>query len=206
MPKPACPGSGEPRAAETAARREHCQESCLQWRAPDRPGQSRCRAARRGIKVASIYLNDGFTASGTIWFESAVIRRSADLAPEKPADGVTGLDATHVQIAGTLNWTPAAQVDGVVSLQGAAAGQLVDDWGSGRDNAFWPAGERLRFDGFTYGRLGGAEPATIMQRLAWIRSQYRPKASEMAAPFAAQPYEQLASVYRTRARMPRHGE
>jgi hypothetical protein len=79
--------------------------------------------------------------------------------------------------------------------------EVLDSFMSYRD-----AGGRLRLDGFTYGRLGGAEPAAVMQRLAWIRSQYRPKASEMAAPFAAQPYEQLASVYRTRARMPRHGE
>ena len=87
-------------------------------------------------------------------------------------------------------------VEGVVSLQGAAAGELVDDWGSGRNNGFWPTGGQLRLDGFTYGRLGGAEPATVRQRLAWIRSQYQPKVSKMAAPFATQPYEQLASVYR----------
>lgn len=148
-----------------------------------------------GIKVASIYLNDGFTATGTIWLVSAIIRGYADLAPQKPADGVTGLEATHAQIAGTLNWIPTAPVEGVVSLQGAAAGQLVDDWSSGRKNAFWPTGGRLRLDGFTYGRLGGAEPATVMQRLAWIRSQYQPKTGKMADPFAAQPYEQLASVY-----------
>lgn len=149
-----------------------------------------------GIKVASIYLNDGFTATGTIWLVLAIIRGSADPAPDKPADGVTGLDASHAQIAGTLNWIPTAPVEGVVSLQGAAAGELVDDWGSGRNNGFWPTGGQLRLDGFTYGRLGGAEPATVRQRLAWIRSQYQPKVSKMAAPFATQPYEQLASVYR----------
>jgi hypothetical protein len=149
-----------------------------------------------GIKVSGIYLNDGFTATGTIWLESAMIRGSAYLAPGKPADGVTGLEAAHAQIAGTLNWTPTAQVAGRVSLQGAAVGQLIDDWGSGRDNAFWPTGGRLRLDGFTYDRLGGSQPATVNQRLSWIRSQYQPDASRMAAPIATQPYEQLAAVYR----------
>jgi hypothetical protein len=83
-----------------------------------------------------------------------------------------------------------------VSLQGASADQLVDNWGSGRNNAFWPTDGRLHLDGFTYSRLGGAEPATVEQRLGWLRSQYKRNASMMPAPFAAQPYEQLASVYR----------
>jgi hypothetical protein len=149
-----------------------------------------------GIKVASIYLNDGFTAAGMIWLESATISGSAYLAPQKPANGITGLDAAHAQVAGTLGWIPHAQVEGTVSLQGAAADQLVDDWGSGRNNAFWPTDGRLHLDGFTYSRLGGAEPVTVKQRLGWLRSQYQRNASNMPALFAAQPYEQLASVYR----------
>jgi hypothetical protein len=149
-----------------------------------------------GIKVASIYLNDGFTAAGMIWLESATIRGSADLAPQKPPDGITGLDAAHTQIAGTLSWIPLAQVEGPVSLQGATADQLVDDWGSARNNAFWPTDGRLHLDGFIYSRLGGAEPATVDQRLGWLRSQYKRNAGKIPAPFAAQPYEQLASVYR----------
>ena len=149
-----------------------------------------------GIKVSGIYLNDGFTATGTIWLESANISGSAYLAPEKPANGVTGLEATHAEIAGTLSWNPTAQVEGIVSLQGTAVGQLIDDWSGGRTNAFWPTGGRLRLDGFTYGRLGGAEPATVEQRLDWIRSQYPSNAGKMTAPIATQPYEQLAAVYR----------
>jgi hypothetical protein len=149
-----------------------------------------------GIKVASIYLNDGFTAAGIVWLESATISGSAYLAPEKPLNGVTGLDAAHAQVAGTLSWIPPEQVEGVVSLQGAAADQLVDDWGSGRDNAFWPTDGRLHLDGFTYSRLGGAESATVKQRLVWLRSQYQQNATKIPAHFATQPYEQLAYVYR----------
>ena len=149
-----------------------------------------------GINVASIYLNDGFTAAGMIWLESAAISGSAYMAPQKPADGITGLDAAHAQIAGTLSWIPSAQVEGLVSLQGAAADQLFDDWDSGRNNAFWPTDGWLHLDGFIYSRLGGAKPATVEQRLGWLRSQYKRNASKTPVPFATQPYEQLASVYR----------
>jgi hypothetical protein len=149
-----------------------------------------------GIKASGLYLNDGFTPSGTIWLRSASIRGSAYLAPEKPATGVIGLDAAHAQIAGTFNWVPAEQVEGVVSLQGAAAGQLVDDWSGQRDNAFWPKCGRLSLDGFTYDGFGGPQQATVEQRLAWIRSQYQADSGNMQMPFATQPYEQLAVVYR----------
>jgi hypothetical protein len=149
-----------------------------------------------GIKISGIYLNNGFMAAGTVLLRSADIRGSVYLAPEKPASGVTGLDAAHARIAGTLNWVPTEQVAGLVNLQGAVAGQLVDDWDTGRNNAFWPAAGGLCLDGFTYGGLGGAQPASVKQRLAWIRSQFQPDARNTAAPFATQPYEQLAAVYR----------
>jgi hypothetical protein len=149
-----------------------------------------------GIDVLGVYLNEGFTAAGMIWLESAQIRGSAYFAPDQPADGVTGLEAAHTRVAGTLDWRPAAQVRGVVNLQGAAAGQLADDWRDGRDNAFWPTHGRLRLDGLAYGRLGGPAHATVRQRLAWIRSQYQPDGNAKTVPFVAQPYEQLAATYR----------
>ena len=89
---------------------------------------------------------------------------------------------------------------------------MDDNWSTGRDNGFWPAGGQLNLDGFTYGRLGGKQQADVKQRLAWIRSQYKPKPtaqqvdtrvapvsisiSENTTNFAAQPCEQLAAVYR----------
>ena len=149
-----------------------------------------------GIKASGLYLNEGFTPAGTIWLRSASIRGSVYLAPKKPASGATGLDAAHAQIGGTLNWTPMEQVEGMVSLHGAVAGQLVDDWGGRRDNAFWPRNGQLRLDGFTYDGLGGAQQATVKQRLAWIRSQYQDNADNRVTPFTSQPYEQLTAVYR----------
>ena len=165
-----------------------------------------------GVQVGSIYLNDEFSAAGMIWLRHARVRGSIHLATGKPEKGATGLDAAHAHIAGTFEWLPAAQVDGHVNLQSAIAGQVDDDWSAGRDNGFWPTGGQLNLDGFTYGRLGGDHQADVKQRLAWIRSQYKPKPTAQrvdtgAAPvsistaentmnFAAQPYEQLVAVYR----------
>src|SRR5262249_11728275 len=73
--------------------------------------------------------------------------------------------------------------------------QLVDDWGGGRNNAFWPTGGRLHLDGFVYSRLGGAEPPTVKQRLGWLRRPYKPKASKITAPLAAPPHEQPTAQY-----------
>ena len=42
-----------------------------------------------------------------------------------------------------------------------------------RANGYWPVGGLLSLDGFTYGRFGGDQQATVEQRLAWIRSQYQ---------------------------------
>lgn len=80
-------------------------------------------------------------------------------------------------------------------LEGATVGRLDDDWSSERPNGYWPTGPRLRLDGFSYGRFGGKQQATVEQRLGWIRSQYQPLGLSRAD-FATQPYEQLAAVYR----------
>ena len=148
-----------------------------------------------GISISSLYLTRGFTSAGSIWLRSARVRGSAYLAPELLA-GSLALDAAHAQIGGTLSWTPEEQVEGRVNLEGAVAGQLVDDWSAGRDNAFWPAKGRLRLDGFTYSRIGGARSASVAQRLDWIRSQYHQAPDGNHVRFATQPYEQLVAVYR----------
>ena len=83
-----------------------------------------------------------------------------------------------------------------MNLGGAAASGLADDWGAGRDNGFWPAGGRLHLDGFTYGRFTGSQLASVEQRLAWIRGQFPAEAKPGVPPFATQPYEQLAAIYR----------
>ena len=151
-----------------------------------------------GMKVGEdVFLDGGFTAAGKVSLNSTHIGGSVLLAPAAlAADDRVALDAARAQISGSLRWAPSAPVSGQVNLEGAAVGQLEDNWSRGRPNGYWPADGRLHLDGFTYGRFGGGRQATVEQRLAWIRSQYQPRAGHSPAHFATQPYEQLAIVYR----------
>ena len=163
-----------------------------------------------GIKVGGdVHLGDGFTAEGGISLISARFGGSLEVMPtrlagnEEDADQddddeeEVSLDASNAQITGALHWLPAEQVRGQVNLEGAAAGELKDDWTScnGWENGHWPCGGRLNLDGFTYVSLGGYERTSADQRLTWIRSQYRRSDTSWQG-FATQPYEQLAAVYR----------
>ena len=163
-----------------------------------------------GIKVGGdVHLGDGFTAEGGISLISARLSGSLEVMPtrlagnEEDADQddddeeEVSLDASNAQITGALHWLPAEQVRGQVNLEGAAAGELKDDWTScnGWKNGHWPCGGRLNLDGFTYVSLGGYERTSADQRLTWIRSQYRRSDTSWQG-FATQPYEQLAAVYR----------
>jgi hypothetical protein len=151
-----------------------------------------------GMKVGEdVFLDGGFTAAGKVSLNSTHVGGSVLLAPARLApDDRVALDAARAQISGSLVWAPSAPVSGQVNLEGAAVGQLEDNWGRNRPNGYWPADGRLHLDGFTYGRFGGGRQATVEQRLAWIRSQYQPRAGHSPAHFATQPYEQLAIVYR----------
>ena len=147
-------------------------------------------------------LNGNFAAAGTISLRSVRVGGAVTLAPTEPTalagEGKVALNAAGSQIAGRLTWRPEAPVVGQVNLEGATAGELDDDWSGERAqaNGYWPAGGELRLDGFTYGRFGGDHGATVEHRKDWIRSQYERPATSATATFAAQPYEQLAAVYR----------
>jgi hypothetical protein len=173
----------------------------------DIAGQLNCRGAQltgrddygtalmgEGMKVGGhVLLDEGFAAAGTVLLRSARIGGSVAVGPSALAgQDRLGLDAPDAQITDTLTWRPAGQVLGQVNLAGASVGKLEDDWDRGRPNGFWPVDGRLHLDGFTYGRFGGDQRATVEQRLEWIRSQYHGDNQAIAT----QPYEQLAAVYR----------
>jgi hypothetical protein len=180
-----------------------------------------------GLKVGGdVFLDGGFTAAGAVSLVSARAGGLVVLGPgevEGTNEIAFNFSAVKAQIAGALRWLPTRQVLGEVNLEGATAGALEDAWstenGGERDNGYWPVGGQLHLDGFTYGRfgsnpLGGNRQASVMQRLAWIRSQYEQKpkptvrqservaspitiaSSKSAEDFTTQPYEQLAAVYR----------
>ncbi len=174
----------------------------------DITGQLRCSGARLtgtdrdgnalvadGMKVgAAVLLNEGFTSAGTVSLSSAradqLVLRPAKVAG---ANEITfDFTATEAQIAGELRWAPDGQFSGKVNLEDAHVGELEDDWTSPGKQAHgaWPRDGRLRLNGLTYGGLGDA---SVRQRLQWIRSQYE---GDKPTAFAAQPYEQLADMYR----------
>jgi len=174
----------------------------------------------------SVYLDKGFTTSGAVKFSRASIAGSLNcrgarlgankkgmalIAERMSVNGGVLLDegftaAGSISLRGAsivreLRWAPANVPEGGVNLEGARAQQLTDDWTGGRSAGYWPQGT-LRLAGFTYDGFGGDHPLPVEHRLAWIRSQYHVPASKatttssVAIPFAAQPYKQLADVYR----------
>jgi hypothetical protein len=151
--------------------------------------------AADGMKVgAAVLLDQGFTAAGAVSLNFARADQVV-LSPAKVAGAneiTFNFTATEAQIACELRWAPDAQFSGRVNLEDAHVGELEDTWTPTGEQAhgYWPPGGRLRLTGLTYGGLG---EASVKQRLGWIRSQY--EGSKPAA-FAAQPYEQLADMYR----------
>lgn len=151
--------------------------------------------AADGMKVgAAVLLDQGFTAAGTVSLNSARADQLV-LSPAKLAGAseiTFNFTATEAQIAGPLRWAPDGQFSGGVNLEDAKVGELEDIWTPTgvQAHGYWPSGGRLRLSGFTYGGLG---EASLQQRLQWIRSQYE---GGKPAAFAAQPYEQLADMYR----------
>jgi hypothetical protein len=176
-------------------------------------GDLACRGARlRGMdryggslngsrmKVGgNVYLDQGFTAAGSVVIAGARIGESLSFRGAKLAERYA-LRAGGVQVDGQLYWAPRSPVDGLVDLERATVHRLDDDWSLlddyGVPDGHWPPAERLRLAGFTYDGFGGEHQASWQQRLGWIRRSHRAATATRPGAFAAQPYEQLATVYR----------
>lgn len=151
--------------------------------------------AADGMRVgAAVLLDEGFTSAGTVSLNFARADQLV-LSPAKVAGAneiTFDFTATEAQIACELRWAPDGQFSGRVNLEDTHVGELEDTWTRAGEQAhgYWPPGGRLRLSGLTYGGLG---EASVKQRLGWIRSQYE---GDKPAAFGAQPYEQLADMYR----------
>ncbi len=123
-------------------------------------------------------------------------------------NGAIGLRSANIK--GKLFWAPGEHVHTQVNLADATVDRLQDDWTHA--NGCWPTDGLLNLQGFAYSSFSGDHPASVEQRLAWIRSQwpeYSPKRfgtellsylrhpgkADSPGRFATQPYEQLATVY-----------
>ncbi|MFF2852418.1 oxidoreductase [Streptomyces sp. NPDC058001] len=144
--------------------------------------------------ASTMDFRDGFTAHGTVdlsgaqitgplRFGGAVLHGDTQLP-----HGGTALNATRTQ-AGALEFTPALPPSGAVDLRGAHVDVLHDRPDS------WP--RIVHLQGLVYGTLQSADEGPprarrarheVDRRLAWLRRE---------PAYVPQPYEQLASWYRT---------
>jgi hypothetical protein len=107
------------------------------------------------------------------------------------------------QISGELAWLPGHDADWPLDLDGLTTDRLDDD-------GHWPRAGELKLNGFKYSAFSGDRDTTLLERLDWIRGQYRAgqetrgipvpwqrraKPATEATLFSSQPYQQLASVY-----------
>jgi hypothetical protein len=145
----------------------------------------------------SVFLDKDFTAVGTVSVPGARIGGSLSLDEAELAEPVA-LQASGVRIGGQLEWAPRWPVRGLVDLEQATVHRLDDDWSLPR--AHWPPAGQLRLAGFTYDGFGGRKQASSRQRLDWIRRSHTIAMATTPKGFAAQPYEQLARVYRQAGR------
>ena len=148
-----------------------------------------------------VLLNGGFTAAGAVQFSGSRLDGHLSLDDARLADPVAFV-ADGARIGQQFIWAPANAVTGLVSLERTQLHRLDDDWGNHegpKEGAHWPrAGteRRLRLAGFVYDGFGGDYQATWQQRLDWIRGQHQTPVPGQSGSFDAQPYEQLARVYR----------
>jgi hypothetical protein len=156
---------------------------------------------------SSVFLNNNFSADGTVRLFGAEIGRSLDCSSGKfqnpananvPGSGVA-LDARGVSTGGSIFLTKEFSAAGTVNfanaritsslkfekatfdyldLTDALAGSILDDEES------WPRKENLSLDGFVYGRISDG-PLDASKRLTWVKRQ---------SSFRRQPYRQLATI------------
>jgi hypothetical protein len=157
-----------------------------------------------GMRVGGdMILDQGFTAAGVVQLAGADITGQLDCRGAQ----LTGTDRASnalvgdgMKVGGQFHWAPGSPVRGLVDLERAAVHRLDDDWSLLDDkdvpDAHWPPAGQLRLAGFTYDGFGGEHQASWRQRLDWIRRSHTTATDTTPAAFAAQPYEQLARVYR----------
>jgi hypothetical protein len=103
-------------------------------------------------------------------------------------DDALSVNARNLHVSGSLFWRGLEKPPtGAVRMLHAVVGRLADDAES------WPRADQLILDGFVYGGFGPESPQSAAERLHWL-------ALQPSDGFRAQPYEQLAKVFRSMGR------
>ncbi len=132
---------------------------------------SSTRASQQKVEVRL----PGAQIDGGLYCDSATFEARS---PDEQA-----FNAERMNVQGLFLWRLERAPVGVVSLDHAHVGRLVDDARS------WPAPGKLDLDGFTYDSLAGDAPVGWRERRRWLELQRQKD-------FRPQPYEQLVVVLR----------
>ncbi|MFE9024326.1 hypothetical protein ACFYNL_38040 [Streptomyces sp. NPDC007808] len=136
------------------------------------------------VKTAQdVEFEPGLLVEGSVCMRAANVGSNLkiikpNLSREKDGVGVLNLEGTTV--GGTLALKADTPVAGRIDLRQAKVAFLKDD------PSFWPE-ENTMLAGFTYGSLSNFDSPDLDSRIKWLR--YR-------GGYSAQPYQQLASVYK----------
>ena len=148
-------------------------------------------ACDRAVIKGGVFLNTGFTATGTVSLSSAQIGGNLDCteATFNGGDGGYALLAEGLVVAGGFFFRDLSSANGIVSLASAQISSLVDD-----DQSWFKV--ELILDGFIYDRLTGEAPMNAKSRLAWLakQSDLHLGRGNNGSDFKPQPWRQLQKV------------
>ena len=140
-----------------------------------------------GVTVrGDVFLDEGFAAKGKVSLVGAQIDGDLscyDATFEARSPDEDAFNAERMNVKGLFLWRLERAPVGVVSLDHAHVGRLVDDARS------WPAPGKLDLDGFTYDSLAWDAPVGWRERRRWLELQSKKD-------FRPKPYEQLVAVLR----------
>jgi len=129
------------------------------------------------VVKGTVFLSAGFRARGAVHFTSAQIGGDFNC---HDATFETGLTIERANIQGAFFWRNVTMAETAgLDIINTSVDALSDD------SASWPLRGLLECHGFSYKRIGLLSPRTATERLAWLGRQKS---------FAAQPYQQVASV------------
>ncbi len=153
----------------------------------DKKGAQQRALNAQGAEVGEDLLLSTVIATGTVAVNGAKIGGVLTCeGAEFDGNGERALHAQRMRVTQGFFFRKVKKVKGLVDLNGAHVGDLVDDVKS------WPTGkDSLILDGFTYDRIAGTSPTTFAARRDWLET-----GSHWEGDFRPQPFTQLARVLR----------
>ncbi|MBD8874810.1 hypothetical protein [Roseibium polysiphoniae] len=138
----------------------------------------------QGIRAAESVFLRGLKSKGVVSFSGAEVSGQLEFHDAELDGGVgDALNGQRLVVTSGLYWRHVKSVRGVVDLNSAHLGDLVDDAAS------WDKVADVALVGLTYDNLAG--PLDLEMRKAWLK-----KGAKFDGSFYPQPYQQLARFFR----------